>query len=156
MRDSEDMTPRERIRNVIRFRGVDVIPWYESYYIDTVLRWFSEGLPVQKVVKIEWRLREARNLLNWPVFSGYDFYSFFGTVNLRGLVVPVDGGPIPRFKHRKIGETGRYDEYLMESGAVARRMKGLQYWYTMPQFIDFPVKDMESWERYKELSLIHI
>ncbi|MEM2122324.1 MAG: uroporphyrinogen decarboxylase family protein [Candidatus Bathyarchaeia archaeon] len=150
MRELEGMTPRERVRNTIHFRKVDIIPWYESYYVDTVIRWLSEGLPAHRIVETEWRLRHSRTFLNWPEFKGFNLYSFFGTINLRGLIVPVDGGPIPRFKLRKIGESERYQEYLMESGAIARKLKGEHSWYSMPQFVEFPVKDMESWRRYKE------
>jgi len=150
VKKSEGMTPRERVVNTIHFRKADVLPWYESYYEDTVVKWLSEGLPAHKILKIEWKLRPSHILMNRPVFTGFDLYTFFGTTNLRGLVVPVDGGPIPRFKQRKIGETERYQEYVMESGAIARRLKGEYSWYSMPQFVEFPVKDMESWEKYKE------
>ncbi len=144
------MTPRERIRNVIRFKKVDVTPWYESFAIDTILRWLSEGLPILDVAKIEWKFRPARNFLNWPDLSGFDLYSYFGVSNLRGLIVPVDGGPIPRFKQRKIGETERYQEYIMESGAIARKIKSAYSGYSMPQFTEFPVEDKKTWEQYKE------
>ncbi len=149
MREPDGMTPRERIKDVIRFKKVDVNPWYESFPIDTILRWLSEGLPILDVAKIEWKFRPARNFLNWPDLSGFDLYSHFGASNLRGLIVPVDSGPIPRFKQRKIRETERYQEYIMESGAIARKIKSAYSGYSMPQFTEFPVKDTKTWEQYK-------
>jgi len=150
MKEPETMTPRERVVNAIHFKKVDALPWYESYYTDAVLRWLSEGLPAHKTMKIEWKLRPGRIMINYPMFAGFDLYSFFGTTNLWGLVVPVDEGPIPRFKQMKIGETERYEEYIMETGAIARRLKTKYWGYTMPQFVDFPVKDMKTWEHYKK------
>jgi len=149
MRKNEFMTPRERVVNTIHFKEVDVLPWYESFPPDTVIRWFSEGLPAHKTQKIEWKIRFARIIMNHPVFGDHDLYSFFGITNLWGLRVPVDEGPIPRFKQVKITETERYEEYLMETGARARRFKNTYWGYTMPQFIEFPVKDKKSWEQYK-------
>jgi len=64
VRESEEMTPRERIRSTLHFKKVDVLPWYESFAIDTVLRWFTEGLPIAETAKVEWRVRWARNFLN--------------------------------------------------------------------------------------------
>ncbi|MEM4245803.1 MAG: hypothetical protein QW390_00740, partial [Candidatus Bathyarchaeia archaeon] len=145
-----EMTPRERVRNVIRHRSVDLYPWYESFPVDTVLRWLSEGLPILEVARVDWRLRPARNFLNWPDFAGFDLYRLFGTTNLRGLVVPVDGGPIPRFPRLKLGETERFEEMQMETGAVARRIKAAYMGYAMPQFTRFPVKDKRTWELYRE------
>jgi len=38
----------------------------------------------------------------------------------------------------------------MESGAIARSLKERYAGYTMPMFIEFPVKDKGSWEQYKK------
>lgn len=68
-------------------------------------------------------------------------------------MIPVDIGPIPRFKRRKIGEDARYEEYIAETGSRFRRFKegiGEITWYTMPLFYEFPVKDGKSWDKYKE------
>ncbi|MEM3041168.1 MAG: uroporphyrinogen decarboxylase family protein [Nitrososphaerota archaeon] len=145
------MTPRERIKAVINFRKPDVLPWCEKFYDETIVKWLSEGLPGDKVIVIDWEVRSgAVSLLNWPIVKGFDAYSYFGCYNYSGLPVPVDLGPIPRFKQRTIRETDRYADVLTQTGAVARRLKQAEYiWYNMPMFLSFPVKDRESWEDYK-------
>jgi len=65
------------------------------------------------------------------------------------LKVPIDMGPLPRFKSRVIRETDRYWEVIAETGAVARRLKKA-YLYNMPMFVSFPVSDKESWQEYKK------
>jgi len=145
-------TARERIKTVVNFRKPDVLPWCEKFYDETVLKWFSEGLPAEKVTVIDWEVRTgAVSLLNWPIVKGFDVHSYFGCHNYSGLPVPLDLGPIPRFTQRIVEETERYADILTKTGAVARRFKQAEYiWYNMPMFLSFPVKDRESWESYKK------
>jgi len=146
-------TPRERVKAVIHFKETDVLPWIEDFYDETILRWFREGLQVDKLMVIEWVMcfRDGVFLLNWPTVMGFDPHTYFGCQYLFGCYVPVDVGPIPRFKLRVLRENDRYTELLTETGSVARRFRKAEYtWYTMPMFIDFPVKDRQSWEEYKK------
>lgn len=147
-----EMTPRERFKAVIHFKKPDVLPWAESFYDETVVKWLSEGLPASEVIVLEWEIaRGGVVLLNWPAVKGLNPYDYFGCIPLRGGIVPVDLGPIPRFKQRVVRENERYVELITETGAIARRYKRAKYvWYSMPQFLEFPVKDRESWEEYKK------
>jgi len=146
------MTPRERFRAVIHFKKPDVLPWLESFYEETIVEWFGEGLPAKQVTVIDWAMgRHGTMLGNWPSLMGFDPYSYFGCQSFYGCMLPIDIGPIPRFKQRIVGETDRYLELLTETGAVARRLNKSEYgWYSMPMFLEFPVKDRESWREYKK------
>lgn len=146
------MTPRERIKAVINFQKPDMLPWCEKFFDETVVKWLGEGLPADEVIVIEWEVRSGRvSLLNWPIVKGFNPYSYFGCYNYSGLSVPLDLGPIPRFKQRIMRETERYLDVLTQTGAVARRFRQAQYvWYSMPTFLDFPVRDHETWKEYKE------
>jgi uroporphyrinogen decarboxylase len=146
------MTPRERFRETIHFRKPDRLPWVESFYDECIVRWINEGLPADKVIVIEWEMsRGGVILLNSPTVKGFDAYSYFGCIPLRGGLVPVDMGPIPRFKQRVVRENEKYVDMITETGAIARRKKQAEYtWYAMPMFIEHPVKDRESWEEYKK------
>jgi uroporphyrinogen decarboxylase len=144
------MTPRERFNRVIHFKKPDVLPWLESFYDETLLTWFEQGFPAEKVTSIEWSMGRKGTLLgNWPSVTGFDPYSYFGCISFYGRLLPIDIGPIPRFKQSVIGETDRYIEFLTETGAKAKRIKEYS-WYSMPMFTEFPIKDRTSWERYKE------
>ncbi|MEM2178635.1 MAG: uroporphyrinogen decarboxylase family protein [Candidatus Methanomethylicia archaeon] len=145
------MTPRERIKSVINFKKPDVLPWIENFYDETIIKWFREGFPVDKVTVIEWMVRVGRTIANWPVVLGFDPYKYFGCQNLFGCYVPIDTGPIPRFKSKIIEENERYVKLITETGAIAKRFKSTEYiWYSMPMFLEFPVKDRKTWEEYKK------
>lgn len=144
------MSPRERIRSVIHFRKPDALPWIELFYAETLLRWFKEGLPADEITVIEWVV-SGRLLENWPAFLGFDPYTYFGCQHMFGCCVPVDVGPIPRFKQKILRNDERYTELATETGAIARRLNSTEHrWYNMPMFIKFPVKDRKTWESYKE------
>jgi len=145
------MTPRERFKAVINFRKPDALPWVESFYDEVLLKWFGEGLRAEELTVIEWEMgRGGTALLNWPAVKGFDPYSYFRCQSMLGCFVPVDVGPIPRFKLRVLREDDRYVDILSETGAVLRRMKREAYiWYSMPTFVEFPVKDRKTWEAYK-------
>lgn len=143
------MTPRERIKAVINFRKPDVLPWIELFYHETLLRWFKQGLSVDKILVVEW-IVSGRLLENWPSVLGFDPYSHFGCQHMFGCCVPVDVGPIPRYKQRVIRQDNRYEELITETGAIAKRLKSAENkWYSMPMFTEFPVKDRKTWQSYK-------
>ncbi|MHA2407229.1 MAG: uroporphyrinogen decarboxylase family protein [Candidatus Ranarchaeia archaeon] len=145
------MTSRERFKAVINFKKPDRLPWVEVFYDEVLLKWFTEGLPANELTVIEWEMGRGGSLLqNWPVVKGFDPNSYFGCQSLFSCIVPVDIGPIPRFKQRVLRRDARYIDYLAETGVTLRRLRQGEYvWYNMPMFIDFPVKNRESWEAYK-------
>lgn len=145
------MTPRERFNSVIHFRKPDMLPWVESFFDEALLIWFREGLPADELTVIEYEMSRGGTLLvNWPAVKGFNPYPYFGCQSMFSCMIPVDVGPIPRFKLRVLREDERYKELLTETGATIRRVKKAEHlWYSMPMFVDFPVKDRESWEAYK-------
>ena len=145
------MTPRENMKAVLNHRKPEVLPWIESFYEETVVNWFRQGLPPEKVIVIEWEMgRNGTNLYNWPAVKGFNAYPYFGCNDFYGCVVPVDIGPLPRYKQMVLSEDERYITIRTETGATAKRIKGAdRVWYSMPMFTDFPVKDRKTWEEYK-------
>ncbi|MGQ9781381.1 MAG: hypothetical protein ACUVQ8_03900 [Nitrososphaeria archaeon] len=145
------MTPRERIRAVMDFKKPDMLPWCEKFYDETLVKWFGEGLPADKILVIDWEVRTGSvSLLNWPILKGMDPFPYFGCYNFSGLSVPLDLGPIPRFRQGIVNETDRHFDVLTQTGAILRRFKKAEYtWYNMPMFLEFPVKDRETWEKYR-------
>jgi uroporphyrinogen decarboxylase len=145
-------TPRERFKAAIHFEKADALPWIEIIYEETILEWLEQGLSPKRVAHVEWEMSgDGTLLLNWPALRGFDPYSYFGCQSLNGYIVPVDVGPIPRYKQRLLNETDRHLEFLTETGARARRSKVGEYaWYSMPMFVDFPVKDRGTWYEYRK------
>jgi hypothetical protein len=145
------MNSRERIKAVIHFRKPDRLPWFEMFTDSPILNWFREGLLADEIIKTEWVMwnRTGNILLNDDVVSSLDANAYFGIDNILSLMVPIDVGPLPRFKARVTGETERYWEMIAETGAVARRLKKTSR-YNMPMYVRFPVSDRESWQNYKK------
>jgi hypothetical protein len=152
MNDNLSMTPRERINAVIHFRKADVLPWVESFYVETLLNWSSQGLSLKDLAVVELRIaNDGAEFHNWPHFIKFNPYTHFGCANLNGFEINVDLGPLPRFNHRVLNEDEKYAEYMTETGARARRIKQISSeWYNMPMFTEFPVKERKSWEQYKD------
>jgi uroporphyrinogen decarboxylase len=144
------MSPRERIKATIHFRKADRLPWYESIPPATLVNWIRQGLPADKITKIEWTMFMGDGCILLPddKFSDFAPTEYFGIDNILSLRVPLDLGPLPRFKMRIILETDRYMEMIAETGAIARRLKEA-YLYNMPMYVSFPVKDRKSWNEYK-------
>jgi hypothetical protein len=145
------MTPRERYKATVHFKKPDVLPWLENVEIETLFRWFGEGLPVDKVLKIELHLPQNGALLtNTPEIAGLD-PTYFGCQFRWGCVMPVDVGPVPRFKQRVLREDDKYIDFMSDNGNVLRKIKRAEHtWYNMPMFVSSPVKDRDSWEEYKK------
>jgi uroporphyrinogen decarboxylase len=145
-------TPRQRFKATIHFIKPDVLPWVENVYDETILQWFKQGLPAEDVTVIEWEMaRGGTSLANMATVKGFNPYSYFGCQSLYGSLLQVDSGPIPRYKQELLTETERHMEFITETGAKARRSKTGKYaWYSMPMFVEFPVKDRETWYKYRE------
>jgi hypothetical protein len=140
------------MKAVLNFRKPDALPWIENFFEETVLTWFRQGLPADKVIRIEWEMgRGGTALFNYPTVKGFDANSYFGCQGFFGCLFPVDIGPIPRFKLQVLEEDERYITIRTETGAIMKRIKSEdRTWYSMPMFTEFPVKDRKSWEDYKE------
>jgi len=146
------MTPRERVKAVINHQKPDVLPWIEAFDDGNLVTWFRQGLPVDELIAMEWRVFEDGQLLfNWPGLKGFSPHAYFGCDGLVGCVLPIDIGPIPRYKLKVLEEDERYIRILTETGAIAKRIrKAERLWYDMPMYTEFPVKDKKTWEEYKK------
>lgn len=147
--DESQMTPRERVKAAMHFRKPDMLPWSESFHDEAVNEWFSQGLSAKEVAKYGFTFSDGRLLIGLLSFIRFDLHSYFDCLDLfSGCPVPVDVGPIPRFKERATYEDAQYLDYVLWSGARARRRKARMY--SMPMFTDFPVKDKKTWEEYRQ------
>ena len=147
------MTPRERIRAVMHFRKPDRLPWYETFFDETIIHWIQEGLPIQKIVSEPSyeSVFGGACILAWPkplTFHPNPYFGCGGWYDI--LIVPIDLSPIPRYVSKTIEETERYRVYRAEHGAIMKVLRGKGKEYFMPQFMDFPVKNQKDWEKYKE------
>ncbi len=122
------MTPRERFQATCRFEPVDRPFRWETigYWPETLARWHSEGLPA-----------DIDNFLAIPHFD----------MDLR---IPIllggseDPGFFPQFEEHVFEETDAYRVRRNGAGIVLREFKNQQS--AIPQFLEFPVRDLGSFE----------
>jgi len=122
------MTSRERFLRVFHYQEVDHVPDCEfGYWEDTLLRWHNEGLPL-------WVNSDAKA----DAFFGFETRE----------VVPVTI-PFRPFKREVLAEDDRVEIVRESNGVVLKRWKsGVST--SIPSYIDFPVKDRDTWEEYRD------
>jgi len=124
------MNARERFLSTLHYQKPDRLPLYEwiGFWSDTVNRWHGEGLPI------------GVNLGNINDYFGFD----------RRERVPVGlWSPIPGFKTRTIEENERVKLEVAEAGSLRAVTKTLKTSMSMPQFLEFPVKNRMDYEEMK-------
>jgi uroporphyrinogen decarboxylase len=123
-----ELTLRERYRRAINFRKVDRMPNFEfGYWAETLNNWHREGLPAE--VKDEKSAYEYFGIENWKT----------APINVMGMK--------PAFEHEVLEEDEKYLTYRDSSGYIARINKTGDK--SIPQYIDFPIKDRATWEAFK-------
>lgn len=121
------LTLKERFRRTMYYQDVDLIPNFEfGYWEKTLELWRDQGLP-------EHIIDEA---------TAYDYFGIESWVR-----VQANSNPMPVCEARTLEET---DEYILAQdgfGIVTRINKAGHK--SIPQHIDFPIKDRATWEPFK-------
>lgn len=115
----DTMTSRERFQCVYNHKEPDRIPMRDSPWSSTVARWRREGLPKDVGVG-----------------------TFFGFDHVAGI--SCDNSP--RYPTRVVEET---DEYVINTTAWGATLKNWKHAASVPEFIDFRIKDRETWAEAK-------
>lgn len=120
------MTFRERFVNCVLGEEVDRPPYllYFGPWPSTWRRWEAEGKPDEVA----------------------DFRSLFDP-DMPPVPLPVNCGPCPKFDEPPIEEDDEVVVHRDHWGILRRSFKTKE---SMPEFLDFPVKDRRDWEQYKE------
>lgn len=140
------MNYRERFVNTMMFQPVDQIPSMDfGYWPETILRWHHEGLPneCKSVSQVEDFLGLERGYLPWrqdwdpqPVSNDILF--------VEANWLPYTGDVYPPDPVELISEDQDHAVYRSPVGILYRQNKGMQ---SMPEFFDFPIKNIADWER---------
>jgi len=142
------MTDRERFRAITHFKMPDRLPFCEWFGFDdeTLIRWSGEGMPRQSLLfqLDSYGGRRGSSVKFNPGFFNFDLISC-----VLGEIILIDQGPIPRFVSRTIEKTERYRIFIGSDG-VTKKVPIAQPIYTMPQYLDWPVKTPEDWKKLKE------
>jgi len=122
------LSSRERFRRVMIFEKVDRVPFipdgFAGMWQETINKWYGEGLPIGMVLE-DYLHFDSREMIH------------------------IDFNVIPRFVPRTLEEDNNYRIRLNENGIVTRRRLDHTLG-RMPQFLEFPVKNYEDWEKIKK------
>ncbi len=113
------MTSRERFARMFDHREADRIPIIDGPWPATIERWHREGMP-----------------------EGADYVDYFGLDRVVGIGVDIS----PRYPARTIEET---DEYVIHTSSYGVTMRNWKHAGGVPEFLDFTIKDPESWAEAK-------
>ena len=120
------MTGKERIQRILNHEPVDRIGVFEHFWNDTHKTWEDAGY-----------IKEGESFEDHFQFDLQMYWPF-------NLVADLD------FEPQVVAETEDTVTFLDGNGAVLRRHK---FHDTMPEHVDFRVKDREGWEKVKPLLL---
>ena len=109
----------ERFKRMYEHREADRVPIIDSPWGATIERWQKEGLP-----------KDA----DWTDFCGVDKTAAIGTDNS------------PRYPQKVIAETAEYSVCTTAWGVTLKNWKHIA---STPEFIDFTIKDPDSWRKVK-------
>ena len=140
------MNFRQRFVNTMQFKPVDQIPCMDfGYWAETIERWHQEGLPAhcRSDSQVEDFLGLDRGYLPWR--KDFDPQIEFNEVlYLEANWLPYAGDVYPPFPAEMISEDENHTINRSPLGYIYRQNKGVQ---SMPEFLEFPVKNMTDWER---------
>jgi len=129
------MTELERFKAVVRFEKPDYWPLITTGGLGYVhggglVKLHREGLPA-----------DVNDIESWCRYWGQCTFDHVGGI----------GEGAPGVKTEKWRE-GEFEFIRSETGALTRQVINNDVTYSMPDFIEFDVRDRASWERYKELT----
>jgi len=140
------MNARERFHGICDFSlKDDPFIWSVWAWAETIDRWYAEGLPVDNI--------DTMKPVNMH-FLGYDHQieSIPPRGSIRGMgrygmdpwIVEID----PFFEREILEEDERYQVLRDYDGAIVRRKREGDY--SIPEYLEYPVKNQADWDLYKK------
>lgn len=146
------MNARERFNAIMTFdTSVRTLKWEFGYWAETMKRWYGEGLPMKAGIPQE--LKGGEEVFgegipwkkNGEPFA-QDVHDFFELD--RGFErVPVNFLFEPTFEYRVLEED---DERRVVVDEMGIRKQVRRDESSMPQFLEWPVRNRDDWEKMKE------
>jgi len=122
------LNTRTRFLNTFKYEPVDHVPDMEfGYWPQTLRKWHKEGLP------------------SW-VIDNETADRYFGFEIRKTTAMKI---PFRKFEYKVLQEDERTITVRDEDGVVKVIFKDETNLSSIPRYIDFPVKDWNTWEEYK-------
>lgn len=143
---AQKMSPLERFKKICSFElPDDPFIWSVDSWNETFDRWVNEGMPVKnldnkKEINAHLLGQEEQNegIIPRGAICG------LGKCNNPPWVVAID----PVFEPKILSQDEEHVVKVDYDGAIVRRRKNQDF--TIPQYLEYPVKDKKSWEEFKK------
>ncbi len=143
---AKKMTARERFKKICSFElANDPFMWSVDSWNETFDRWAREGMPVKNLDnKKEVNMHligpddENEGIIPNAIIHG------MGKCHNPPWIVALD----PMFEPKVLSEDEEHFVEVDYDGAIVRRRKEGDR--TIPQFLEYPVKDKKTWDEYKK------
>jgi len=150
------MDARERFQAIMHFEpGVRTLKWEFGYWNAAIDRWYEEGLPRSPYSPPFGQAAGGAHYgegLPFPYYLGtfryrdIDVHQIFG-LEEGAVNIPLNWRFSPPLRERVL-EEDQYTRLLVNTDGVTLRQRKDSD--SIPQFIDWPVKDRRTWKRVKE------
>ena len=143
---AQKMSPIERFKKICSFELTDdPFIWSIDSWTATFDRWVSEGMPVKnldnkKEINAHLLGQEEQNEGIFPAGA----IRGMGKCNNPPWIVALD----PMFELKILSQDEDYVVEVDYDGTIVRRKKNQDM--TIPQYLEYPVKDKKSWIEYKK------
>ena len=155
----DNLTAKEIFQKVVNFESCSrTLKWEMGYLSLTIPRWYKEGLPrkdnSKPIPETMMIAAEAHGLPSHGIGTFRDRerndVSIYFNLDEGLMGVPVSFWYNPPFEKIIFYEDDNYIEYQDRFGIRKREYKDLS---SMPQWLEFPVKNRSDWEKIKEEKL---
>lgn len=116
-----EMTAKERIQRIYEHKEADRAPITDYPWSTAIERWHREGMP-----------------------EGTNYIDYFGLDRIE--TISVDNSP--RYPEQEIEKT---EEYVIKKTSWGATLKNWRHAEGVPEFLDFTIKDADSWAAAKAL-----
>jgi len=149
------MNARDLFQKIVNFEeSKRTLKWEFAYWGSTIKRWYKEGLP--KKIGFDRELVYGETVfgpgLQWPMYSydesllfAHDVSSYFN-LDKGPSPFPFNWWLCPTFEREVLKETENKIEYIGNDGIRRLAFKNES---SMPQWLEFPVKNKSDWEKIK-------
>jgi hypothetical protein len=145
---------RERFKSIARFQTKGELFTADMIWPETLSNWIKQGAPAE-MISGELNIWGSRYFQKYFRLNNktvmYDLKSGWGggeVPNVGNTISYVPGGlVVPEYESKIICEDDRTITYINAIGQTNKAIKGS---YSMPMFVDWPVKDRTTWEKHKK------
>jgi uroporphyrinogen decarboxylase len=133
----------------MHFRKPDRLSWIEWPLNEAYYRWIQEGLPISEIV-VQGEEYDMHGSVPYTVSSmQLDASRYFGFEAFSPVdyTILIDSTPIPRYFTKTLEETMNYLIVRSKDGTKKKLIKKTAY--SMPMYLEWPVKNRKDWEELK-------